>query len=151
MKLVAAADHGGFQLKNELVKRLREHGHEVVDLGADSEEIVDYPKFALKAANMIADRSSERGVLVCGTGIGMSIMANKVNGVYCAKINTPEEGALASAHNHANMVSLGGRTMTPEAAWAAVKAWLDTPRETGRHERRVQMITKFESAQAFKL
>lgn len=139
-RIVAAADHGGVHLKDDLVSRLSDSGYEVIDIGTHGDASVDYPDFARKAAEMVRDGKADVGLLVCGTGIGMSIAANKIDGIYCAKINSPEEGALASEHNHANMVALGGRTTDPETAWKSVVAWLTTPQSGGRHARRVAKI-----------
>lgn len=140
MKLVVAADHGGVELKDELVRRLTKAGHEVLDLGTHDSESVDYPRYALDASRRVAKGDFERGILVCGTGIGMSITANKVRGIRCAKVNSEEEGRLAAEHNHANMLAFGGRTTDPETAWAAVQAWLTTAEGGDRHARRVSQI-----------
>ncbi len=144
MKLVAAADHGGVDLKDELVRRLTDIGHQVIDLGTHGPGSVDYPDFARRAAEMVVSGEAERGVLVCGTGIGMSIAANKIRGIYCAKINSAEEGALASEHNRANMISLGGCTIDAETAWSAVLAWLETQHGDERHQRRVGKVRDME-------
>lgn len=144
VKIVAAADHGGVALKDSLVVRLRGLGYEVEDLGTHDSSSVDYPDYAVLAAQRVTSGEADGGLLVCGTGIGMSIAANKVPGAYCAKINSPEEGDLAARHNHANLVALGGRTMDPDTAWASLKAWLDAAPEGGRHERRVKRIAELE-------
>ncbi len=139
-KLVIASDHGGIDLKNELVSRLRDAGYDVTDLGTHTTDSVNYPDYAFEAAKKVASGEFSHGILVCGTGIGMSIAANKVHGVYCAKVNSEEEGRLAAEHNHANMLALGGRTTHPDTAWAAVHGWLTTEPGTGRHEQRVGLI-----------
>ncbi|MBZ0263467.1 ribose 5-phosphate isomerase B [bacterium] len=143
-KLVAAADHGGIELKDELVERLRDAGYEVEDLGTHSSDSVDYPDYAKLAGQSILEGKADCGILVCGTGIGISIAANKIDGIYCAKLNNPIEGKMAAAHNHANMVALGGRITDPETAWESVKAWLETEPEGDRHNRRVDKIKDLE-------
>lgn len=145
MKLILASDHGGVELKDELVTRLKDAGYEVEDIGTHGSESVDYPDFAFRAASLVADGVFDGGVLVCGTGIGMSIAANKVKGIRCAKINSEEEGKLAAEHNFANMVALGGRTTDPETAWSAVHAWLSTQHGGERHQRRVDKIIEVDN------
>ncbi|MFH0883049.1 MAG: RpiB/LacA/LacB family sugar-phosphate isomerase [bacterium] len=140
MKLVLAADHGGAELKDSLVSLLKDAGYEVEDIGTHGTESVDYPDYAFRAASLVADGIFDGGILLCGTGIGMSIAANKVKGIRCAKINSEEEGRLAAEHNFANMVALGGRTTSLDTAWAAVHAWLIATRGGERHERRVGKI-----------
>jgi ribose 5-phosphate isomerase B len=140
MRLVLAADHGGVELKDWLLQQLKKRGYDVTDLGTNGTDSVDYPRYALEAARAVAKGDYERGVLVCGTGIGMSIAANKVRGIRCAKINTVDEGRLASGHNHANMIAFGGRTTEEETALKATLAWLETPAGGDRHQRRVQQI-----------
>ena len=145
MKIVLAADHGGVDLKDAIAERLRAEGYDVEDQGTHSHQSVDYPVFAFRAAKMVANGEAERGILCCGTGIGMSIAANKVRGIFCAKVGSEDEGRLASGHNHANMLALGGRTTETETAWRAVKAWLETPPEGGRHQHRVELIRAYDS------
>ncbi|MCB2197977.1 RpiB/LacA/LacB family sugar-phosphate isomerase [bacterium] len=140
MKLVIAADHGGVELKDLLVKRLGEAGHEVEDLGTHGSDSVDYPDFAFKAARKVSRGEVPLGILVCGTGIGMSIAANKVRKIRCAHVCTVEQAKLAAEHNHANMLALGGRTTDEETAWEAVQVWLQTPKGGDRHKRRVDKI-----------
>jgi len=145
MRIIAAADHGGVELKDKLVKLLRENGHEVEDIGTNGTESVDYPEYAETAARKVASGEFKKGILVCGTGIGMSIAANKVKGVRCARVVNGEDGRLAAEHNVANMIALGGRTTSFEDAWDAVQAWLSTQPGGERHQRRVGMIEKMES------
>lgn len=145
MKIVLASDHGGLELKDKLVKRFSADGRDVEDLGTHGTDSVDYPDFAVKAAKkVVAGEGDVRGILVCGTGIGISIAANKVDGIRCAKINSVEEGKLASEHNYANMIALGGRTTDVETAYAAAIAWLETPNGGERHLRRVRKIMDIE-------
>ena len=143
-KLAIASDHGGVEMKDELVTRLRNAGYDVVDMGTHSPDSVNYPDFAFSAANKVASGEVPAGVLVCGTGIGMSIAANKVQGIYCAKVNSEEEGRLAAEHNHANMLALGGRTTDIETAYRAVVAWTTTDPGEGRHANRVGLIKTIE-------
>lgn len=144
MKIIAGADHGGVALKDELVKRLEQSGYEVEDLGTHGLDSVHYPNYAVSVAKRVAEDPSLRGLLVCGTGIGISIAANKVPGIRCAKVNTAEEGALAAEHNHANIIAFGGRIMDVETAWDALRAWLETEWGGGRHAVRVGMIDELD-------
>ncbi len=139
-RLVIAADHGGVEMKDALVERLRTAGYQVEDLGTHGSESVHYPDYAFIAAEKVASGEFSHGVLVCGTGIGMSIAANKVKGVYCAKVNSEEEGRLAAEHNHANMLAFGGRTTEVNVAFKAIVAWITTAPGEGRHTERVNMI-----------
>ena len=143
-RLVVAADHGGVELKDEIVARLREEGYEVLDLGTHGGDSVHYPDYAFRAAKMVSTGEIEAGILVCGTGIGMSIAANKLAGVYCARVTNGEEGRLAAEHNHANMLALGGRTTSIKDAWQAVRSWLETKPGGDRHELRVNKIKQCE-------
>ncbi len=140
MKLVIGSDHGGVEMKDFLREKLKEAGHEVIDVGTQGSTSVDYPDIAFAAADKVVSGEVERGILVCGTGIGMSIAANKVKGIFCAKVNSESEGGLASEHNLTNMIALGGRTTEKAVAWKIVQAWLTTPRGGERHQRRVQKI-----------
>ena len=140
MKLVLAADHGGVEMKDMLAGKLREAGYDVEDIGTHGSDSVDYPDFAFRAAGMVSRGEADLGVLVCGTGIGMSIAANKVRNIRCAHVCTVEQAALAAEHNYANMLALGGRTTSDEVAWEAVRVWLNTPHGEERHGRRVQKI-----------
>ncbi len=144
MKLVIAADHGGLELKDELFQRLQNAGVEIEDLGTYEPDSVDYPEFAFMAAKALADGHADRAIVVCGTGIGISIAANKVKGILCAKVNSVEEGKLAAEHNHANMLAFGGRTTDVDTAFEAVQAWLATPFAGDRHERRVNIIKDYD-------
>ncbi len=146
MKLILAADHAGADLKDSLAERLREAGYEIEDIGTHGPASVDYPDYAFKAAKLVADGVYDGGILICGTGIGMSIAANKIKGIRCAKINSAEEGRLAAEHNFANMVALGGRITAPDTAWEAVQAWLKTQHGGERHERRVNKIKDMDSS-----
>jgi len=140
MKIVLASDHGGYQLKEAVKSALVERGYEIVDLGTDSEAPVDYPEYGRAAGEYVVSGRAERGIVFCGTGVGISIAANKVSGVRCANATDDERARLASAHNHANMLALGGRIVSEADALRYIGVWLDTPWESGRHDRRVAML-----------
>ncbi len=147
MKIAAGADHGGFALKQAVVRRLRSQGHEVVDVGTDSEEVsVDYPDFGHKVATMVAAGEAERGILVCGTGLGICMTANRHAGVRAADCFTPYLAEMARRHNDANVLCMGGRLLSEDEGWAITEVFLATPFEGGRHERRVGCIELEEPA-----
>jgi ribose 5-phosphate isomerase B len=139
-RIAAGADHAGFALKRALVERLRNAGYEVVDLGTTSEESVDYPVFAHGVADRVAAGQVEHGLLVCGSGIGMCMAANRHPGVRAADCVTVEMAELSRRHNDANVLCLGARLLDDDDAWAITQAWLTTPFEGSRHERRVAQI-----------
>ena len=140
MLLAIASDHGGFQLKEIIRKHLAERGEKVVDLGTSSEESVDYPVYGKACAEAVASGKAERGIVVCGTGIGISIAANKVKGIRCGLCTSVEMAQLTRQHNNANMLALGGRTTDPDLALQIVDAFLDTEFDGGRHKRRTDML-----------
>ena len=148
MKIAIACDHGGFALKEELVKFLlaasenEVYGEkiEIMDLGTNSEESVDYPIYGHKCAKAVASGKADRGVLCCGTGIGISIAANKVKGIRCALCTSVDMARLCREHNNANMIAFGGRTTELPDAIEMLDTYLKTPFAGGRHERRVNMI-----------
>jgi ribose 5-phosphate isomerase B len=144
MKIAIGADHAGFELKNQLGDVLRQSGYEVCDFGTNSAESTDYPDYARRVAQAVANGTAERGVLVCGSGVGMSIAANKVRGVRAALGVTPEEVRLTRAHNNANVLTLGARFIESALARQLLQAFLETPFEGGRHERRVAKISQIE-------
>ena len=144
MKVSIASDHAGFEEKELLKPYLVELGHEVIDRGPDSDDRGDYPDFAELVAKDVAGGEADRGVLVCGTGIGMAIAANKVDGIRAANVTTPEFAALAREHNDANIVTVSGRFVTDEINRAIVKAFLETAFGGGRHEGRVAKIMALE-------
>ena len=141
MKIALAADHAGFGLKDELVAWLREQGHDVSDLGTNGPESVDYPSFGAKLADAIANGEAERGIVVCGSGIGISIAVNRNPACRCARIDDPLSAALSREHNDANVIALGARLIGPDMAKACVAAFLDTPFAGGRHQRRVDQLS----------
>jgi len=145
MKIALASDHAGFALKSHLRATLTAQGHEVVDFGTDGEASVDYPQYALPAARLVASGGAERGVLVCGSGNGVAIVANKVPGVRAVNAHDVEEAALCRRHNDANVVTLSGARLAPADAEAIVATFLDTDFDGGRHARRVNQITAMET------
>ena len=140
MKIAVASDHGGYRLKEYLKKYLEEKGEEVIDLGTDSEESVDYPVYGKACGEAVVSGKADRGIVCCGTGIGISIAANKVNGVRCALCTDVHMAEMSRKHNNANVLALGGRTTSEEAAEKITEAWLSTGFEGGRHQRRVNML-----------
>jgi len=145
MKIAIGADHAGFELKNQLGDVLRQTGHDVCDFGTNSAESTDYPDYAVRVAKAVAAGTVERGVLVCGSGVGMSIAANKVRGVRAALGVSIEEVRLTRAHNNLNVLTLGARFTDPVKARELLRAFLETPFEDGgRHARRVAKITHME-------
>jgi ribose 5-phosphate isomerase B len=141
MNIALASDHAGFGLKDELVAWLREQGHDVRDLGTNSAESVDYPRFGRKLAEAVASGSVERGIAVCGTGIGISIAINRNPACRCARVDDPVSATLAREHNDANVLALGGRLIGSDMARACVLAFLGTDFAGGRHQRRVDQLS----------
>lgn len=139
--MAVGADHGGFRLKEELVQLIKDEGHEVDDVGTHSEEAVDYPDVAAVVGRSVAEGRADVGVLVCGTGIGQSIVANKISGVRAALVHDATTAHLAREHNDANVICLGARITGPEVAREALSVFLSTEFEAGgRHGRRVDKI-----------
>ncbi len=145
MKIAIGCDHGGIVLKPAVIKALTELGAEVVDLGTYDESSVDYPVYGLKVAEAVASGDCDAGVLMCGTGIGISISANKVKGIRAAVVTNEFMAEMTKRHNNANIIALGGRVVTPEQAESIVKAWFTAEYEGGRHQRRLDMIADIES------
>ena len=141
MRIALAADHAGFALKDELAAWLREAGHEVTDLGTNGPDSVDYPRFGHLLAEEIAAGRAERGIAVCGSGIGISIAINRNPACRCALVSEPLSAALAREHNDANVLALGARLTGPDLARACVAAFLDTDFAGGRHQRRVDLLS----------
>ena len=144
MKIAIGCDHGGIVLKPSIMDYLSSQGIEVVDFGTYDTASVDYPDYALKVAEAVADGSCQKGILLCGTGIGISIAANKVKGIRAAVCHDVFTAAACSAHNNANIIALGGRVISPEYAVELVATWLNTPFEGGRHENRLNKIADIE-------
>ena len=146
MKIAIAADHGGYLLKEMIIGFLSNYeGVEVLDLGTNSAESVDYPQFGFACGETVANGDADRGIVCCGTGIGISIAANKVKGIRCALCTSVEMAKLSRQHNNANILALGGRTTKPEDALMIVDAWLKTEFEGDRHARRVAQIDAYGS------
>jgi ribose 5-phosphate isomerase B len=146
IRIAIGADHAGFKVKEALKAALQNLGHTVLDLGTDSEDSTDYPDYARKVAELVSRGEAERGVLVCGTGIGMSMAANKVRGVRAAVVTSEETARLSRAHNDANVFCAGARVTDEATLERALRAWLETPFEGGRHERRVAKIDDLDGA-----
>jgi len=145
MRVVIGSDHAGFEQKGRIAAHLAEAGRDVIDVGTTSgDESVDYPDLAVRVARKVADGEADFGVLVCGTGVGMSIAANKVNGVRAANVTDPEFARLARAHNDANVVAVSGRFIEPEVNEEIVDTFLETAFEGGRHALRVEKIAAME-------
>ena len=140
MKIAVASDHGGFALKEKIAEFLKKEGYDVEDLGTYSEDSVDYPEYGRKCAEEVTSGRADRGVVVCGTGIGISIAANKVKGARCALCTDVHMAEMSRRHNDANLLALGGRTTEEDKAVEIVKTWLATGFEGGRHQRRVNML-----------
>jgi ribose 5-phosphate isomerase B len=148
MKLALGADHAGFSFKAALIKHLNAAGHSVVDCGTTSEASTDYPDYALRVAQAVADGVCERGILACGTGIGMCIAANKIKGVRAAVVWNEKTAALAAEHNGANVLCLGGRFLSAPRIARLVRIWLRASFEGGRHLRRLNKIVALEKGGA---
>ena len=142
MRIAVACDHGGFVQKDAIVEHLKSLGHEVFDLGTNSEDSVDYPDFADRAARMVSRGEADRAVLICGTGIGISMTADKVPGVRATPVQTVKFAELARQHNNANAIGLSGRFVSLEDNLKLVDTFLTTEFEGGRHEKRVEKIMR---------
>jgi ribose 5-phosphate isomerase B len=140
MRVAIGADHAGYDLKERLKERLADRGFEVIDCGTGSLESTDYPDWGAAVARRVAGREAQRGLLVCGTGIGMAMAANRHRGVRAAACADLFSARLARAHNDANVLALGARIVAPALAEAILDVFLETPFEGGRHERRVQKL-----------
>ena len=143
-RIVLGSDHAGIGLKSEAVRLVEEMGYEVSDLAPSTTESVDYPDYAARVAAEVAAGRARLGVLVCGTGIGMSIAANKVKGIRAAHCVTEFDARMARAHNDANVLCIGARVLGPGLALEVVRAFLEQPFEGGRHQRRIDKITGME-------
>ena len=144
MKIAIGADHAGFALKQQIGEALRQAGHQVIDVGTHSAESADYPDYAATVAREVAAGQADRGILVCATGVGMSIAANKVGGVRAALAWNPEEVQLTRQHNDANVMALGAKFTDAATANQLTRIFLETPFEGGRHERRIGKIRELE-------
>lgn len=142
--LVIGSDHGGLTLKMALIGYLTRRGIEISDAGTDNNDSVDYPQFGLKVAEMVSSGAADCGILVCGTGIGMSIVANKVPGIRAALVTDVFMARMAKEHNNANILVLGGRVLDEQKACDLVGSWLDATFEGGRHQGRLNMVADVE-------
>lgn len=142
MRIALASDHAGFSLKDELAAWLRDSGHVVIDLGTNGPESVDYPEFGARLASAVASGEAERGVAVCGSGIGISIAVNRNPHCRCARVDDPLSARLSREHNDANVIALGGRLIGSDMAKACVTEFLDTDFAGGRHQRRVDQLSQ---------
>ncbi|MBU5434539.1 ribose 5-phosphate isomerase B [Pseudoflavonifractor sp. MSJ-37] len=145
MKISLGCDHGGFAMKEHIKSWLESHGYEVQDCGCYSTESVDYPVYGRAAAEAVASGACERGIVVCTTGIGISITANKVKGIRCALCSEPLSAEMTRRHNDANMLAIGGGMIGPNMADRIVETFLNTEFEGGRHQRRVDLISAIEA------
>lgn len=142
--LVVGSDHGGCELKMAVLKMLHEKAVDCADFGTDGSDSVDYPDFAAKVASAVSSGEAELGILICGTGIGMSITANKFSGVRAALVHDEFTAQMARQHNNANILVMGGRVITPDQGTKLVEIWLDTEFEGGRHQNRLDKIAAIE-------
>ena len=138
--IALASDHAGFKLKEKIKKYLIDNNYDILDLGTNSESSVDYPIYAHKAANAVAEGPCERGIVCCGTGIGVSIAANKIKGIRCALIHDAFTAEMCKRHNNSNMIALGARVVDHDEALKLVEIWLNAQFEEGRHQRRIDQI-----------
>ena len=145
MKIAIASDHGGYDYKQELIPYIESLGHQVLDLGCHGPASVDYPDYGIPCAQAVARGEADRGVGICGTGIGMSISANKVPGIRCALCTDPVMARLTREHNDANMLAMGGRIIGIELAKGIVQAFLSTEFSGGRHKTRIDKIAQYEA------
>lgn len=148
MKIALGADHAGFSLKKQLIGRLEELGHQVMDLGTDSEEPVDYPAFCAAVARQVVAGAADRGVVMGGSGQGEAIAANKVRGARAALCNDLFTARLCREHNDANILSMGARIVAPALAFEILDVFLETPFQGGRHVTRLQQISTIEQEEA---
>jgi len=146
LKIAVGSDHAGFPLKQHVVERLRGQGHDVLDFGTNGPDSVDYPDFAVKVSRAVTDGRAERGVLVCGTGIGMAMTANRIPGIRAANCSSEYCAVMSRRHNDANVLTLGARLLTPDVADRIVDVWLDTGFDGGRHAARVRKISELDAA-----
>lgn len=151
MKIALGADHAGFELKQKVHEYLEKEGYEVQDEGTFSNESVDYPDFAKKVGEDVVGKRADFGILVCGSGVGMSIAANKVPGVRAANASTEYEAQYSREHNNANVLALGARIIDEPKAMTIIDKWLSTPFAGGRHQRRVDKIMAIERDECEKM
>ena len=146
MKIIIGNDHGGFELKGKLVEYLEKRGIAVTNIGSDSTEIVRYPYYAIKVGKSVASGEYDRGILICSTGIGMSIVANRIKGVRAALCTTSYTGKMTAAHNNSNILCLGGKCIGEFEAVDILEQWLNTPYMGGRHDISLGVLQEFETS-----
>lgn len=145
MKIAIGADHAGYRLKDELVPFIQSLGHEIVDVGCSCDQSVDYPDYALPVCDLVKSGQAERGILICGTGIGMSIAANKVKGIRCALVHDMFSAKATREHNDTNVLAMGERVIGPGVAQEIIRIWLETPFSNGeRHIGRLNKVMQIE-------
>lgn len=147
MKIAIGNDHTAVAMKNHITKYLEEQGHEIINFGTDSEERCDYPIYGKKVADAVAGGECERGILICGTGIGISLAANKVKGIRAAVCSESYSARLTRLHNNANIIAFGARVVGEATAEAIVDAFIGAEYEGGRHQKRIDMITAIEQGE----
>lgn len=144
MKIGFGSDHGGFELKEKVLKYLKDKGYECIDFGTYNTDSVDYPDYSLTVSKAVLNKEVDKGILFCGTGIGISIAANKINGIRCANLSDTFSARMCVEHNNCNMIALGGRTVGVEIAYEIVDTYLNAEFQGGRHEKRVEKFMNFE-------
>jgi ribose 5-phosphate isomerase B len=149
MKVAIASDHGGITIRNEIISLMKEMNIDYEDLGCECNTSVDYPDYAIPVAEKVTRGEVERGILICGTGIGMSIAANKVMGVRCALVHDLFSAKATREHNDSNILSMGERVIGPGLAREIAKVWLTTPFEGGRHEKRINKVKIYEEKELY--
>ena len=140
MKIVVGCDHAAYELKEAIKEKLINEGHEVIDVGTDSTESVDYPKYGHAVGRLVASGEAERGIAVCGSGIGISIACNKVPGIRAALCTSVEMAEMCRRHNNANVLCMGARMISQELAFDIIDKWMTTDFEGGKHERRINEL-----------
>ncbi|KAB2491662.1 ribose 5-phosphate isomerase B [Priestia endophytica] len=149
MKVAIASDHGGITIRNEIISLMKEMNIDYEDLGCECNTSVDYPDYAIPVAEKVTRGEVDRGILICGTGIGMSIAANKVMGVRCALVHDLFSAKATREHNDSNILSMGERVIGPGLAREIAKVWLTTPFEGGRHEKRINKVKIYEEKELY--
>ena len=140
MKIAIGADHGGYELKNVIISFLEKNNYEYKDFGTYNSDSIDYPIIAREVANQVADGKFNRGIIICGSGLGVAITANKVKGIRAVTCHDTYSARMSIKHNNANILTMGGRIIGPDLACDIVKIWLDSEFEGGRHQKRIDMI-----------
>ena len=140
MRIIVGSDHGGFELKEKVVPFLKTLGHQVEDIGTHDLQSVDYPDYAVKVARTVVGHQADRGILICGSGIGMSMTANRIRGARAVLAREPYDAKMSRRHNDSNILCLGGRFTGQDLAFEIIDTWLKEPFDGGRHQRRVELI-----------